>query len=244
MKIQACIEARRSQLAFKTRAARMEAKVKTRVRIPVPTRTLRGGATCARNVVEPKESFWPQRRPTQRRQRKNNDRHGKRRGNQETKLQLWSSSRNRFQRLASFETRGRSPHLDSEGWLGHTTRCGAKTGIETEANECSPKTDSGELISNRGGLRVQGTTEYGYGVTFQGRRADVHKPLISASRVHKQGHAAVWSPMEATSSLKAAHFQEKFNNSFNMRLSKNLVRYVCIWRMAPTLGTPRIQQHV
>ena len=49
----------------------------------------------------------------------------------------------------------------------------------------------GELISDRGGLCVQGTTEYGCGVTFQGRMAHVHKTLISASKVHSKGHVAV-----------------------------------------------------
>ena len=40
------------------------------------------------------------------------------------------------------------------------------------------------------GLCVQGTTEYGYGVTFRGRKADVHKTLISASTVHSKDHVA------------------------------------------------------
>ena len=67
----------------------------------------------------------------------------------------------------------------------------AKIGTETQANECSYKTASGELISARGGLRVQGKKEYWYGVTFQGRKADVHKTLISASKVHRKGHDPV-----------------------------------------------------
>ena len=67
----------------------------------------------------------------------------------------------------------------------------ARIGTETQANDCSYKTASGELISDRGGLRVQGTTEYGYGVTFQGKKADVHKTLISASEVHSKGRVAV-----------------------------------------------------
>ena len=67
----------------------------------------------------------------------------------------------------------------------------AKIGAETEANECHCKTASWELISDRGGLRVQGTTECGYGITFQGRKADVHKTLISVSKVQSKGHIAV-----------------------------------------------------
>ena len=67
----------------------------------------------------------------------------------------------------------------------------ARIGTETQANDCSYKTASGELISDRGGLRAQGTNEHGYGVTFQGRKADVHKTLISASKVHSKGDVAV-----------------------------------------------------
>ena len=52
----------------------------------------------------------------------------------------------------------------------------------------------GELISDRGGLCVQGTAECGYGVTFEGRKADVHKTLTSVSKVHCKGHVAVVEP--------------------------------------------------
>ena len=67
------------------------------------------------------------------------------------------------QDLASFETLGRSPHLDPKGWSRWTYDTGAAIlafprdatmFIEREASECSYKTASG-----------QGTTEYGYGVT-------------------------------------------------------------------------------
>ena len=102
--------------------------------------------------------------------------------------------------LASIETLVRSPHLYHEGWLRWTYDTGAaisafplnaRIGTETQANDCSCKTASGELISDRGGLRVQGTTEHGYGVIFQGRKADVDKNLISASKVHSKDHVAV-----------------------------------------------------
>ena len=88
--------------------------------------------------------------------------------------------------LTSFETPGRSPHLDPEGWLRGTYDTGAaisafpldaKIGTETEANECSCKTASGEFVSDYGGLCVQGTTEYWYGMTFRGRKANVHEKL-------------------------------------------------------------------
>ena len=72
--------------------------------------------------------------------------------------------------LASIRTLVRSPHLDHEGWLRWTYETGAaisafpldaRVGTETQANDCSYKTASGELMSDRGGLRVQGTTECG-----------------------------------------------------------------------------------
>ena len=103
--------------------------------------------------------------------------------------------------LASIENPIRSPHPDHEGWLRWTCVKQARRfrhflwmqGLarKTHANDCSHKTASGELISDRGGLRVQGTTDYGYGVTFQSRKADVHKTLISASKVRRKGHVAV-----------------------------------------------------
>ena len=46
-------------------------------------------------------------------------------------------------------------------------------------------------ISDHGGLRVQGTTRYEYGVTFQGKEPDVHKTLARVSKVDSDGHVAV-----------------------------------------------------
>ena len=46
----------------------------------------------------------------------------------------------------------------------------AKIGTGTQANECSYKTASDELISDRAGLRVRGTTEFGYGVLSRAGR--------------------------------------------------------------------------
>ena len=94
----------------------------------------------------------------------------------------------------------RSTHLDPEGCLRWTYDTGAaisifpldaRIGTKTQANDCSYKTAAGELISDRGGLRVQGTSEHGNGVTFQGWKVDVHKTLISASKVHSKSHVAV-----------------------------------------------------
>ena len=98
--------------------------------------------------------------------------------------------------LASIETPVKSPHLDHKGCLRWTCDTSAaisafpldaQIGTETQADDCSNKTASSELISDRGGLRVQSTTECRYGVSFQGRKADVHKTLIiSASKVLSQ----------------------------------------------------------
>ena len=77
--------------------------------------------------------------------------------------------------FASFGNPGGSPHHDAEGRLRWTYdrsaaisafRLDAKMGTETEENECSYKTASRELVTDRGGLCVQGATEYGHGVTF------------------------------------------------------------------------------
>ena len=70
------------------------------------------------------------------------------------------------QDLASIETPVRSPDQDHEGWLRWTYGTGAaisafpldaRIGTETQAKDCSYKTATGELISDRGGLRVQAT---------------------------------------------------------------------------------------
>ena len=93
--------------------------------------------------------------------------------------------------LASIGTLVRSLHLDHESWLRWTFDTSAaisafpldaRIGRESIANDCSYNTVSCELISDRGGPRVQRTILYGYGVTFQGRKADVLKTLISASK--------------------------------------------------------------
>ena len=124
-----------------------------------------------------------------------------------------------------FEAPGRSPLLHPEGWLRWAFPLDEEIGTATQVNECSYKADSGELISGRGGLRVQGTTEYWNGVTFHGRKADVDKTLISARKVHSKGHVAVVSNggyiILHNSALARTNQQ-----SFNLRLSMNLVQYV------------------
>ena len=86
--------------------------------------------------------------------------------------------------MASIETLVSSPHFDHESWLRWTCdTCAAisafpldaRIGTKTDAKDCSNKTASGERISDRGGLRVQGKIKYKYVVTFQGRKADVQK---------------------------------------------------------------------
>ena len=70
--------------------------------------------------------------------------------------------------VASFETPGRSPHLDPEGWLRCTYDTGAaisafpldaKIVTETEANRCLYKTASRERSSDHSGLCLQKTSE-------------------------------------------------------------------------------------
>ena len=77
----------------------------------------------------------------------------------------------------SFETLVRSPHLDHEGWLRWTYDTGAAISAFPLYAQIGTET-SGKLISHHVGLRVQGTIEYGYGVTFEGRKTDVHKTLL------------------------------------------------------------------
>ena len=122
------------------------------------------------------------------------------RRNRENKLQWWNQNRSQLLRAPLTWRRLKLLSLDHEGWLTWTYDTGAaiwafplgaRIGTETQANDCSYKTASRELITDRGGLRVQGTSEYGYGVTFQGWKADVHKTLISASEVHSKRHVAV-----------------------------------------------------
>lgn len=95
--------------------------------------------------------------------------------------------------------RVRFAHLNAEGWLRWTYDTGAaitafpldaSMGIETPPNGASYKTASGELIPDHGGLSVRGSSESGYNVILNGRKADVHKTLVSAGMVHKKGHVA------------------------------------------------------
>ena len=101
--------------------------------------------------------------------------------------------------LASFDTPVISPQLDPEGSLRWTYDIGAaiqhfhwmqRLKQNRTRMNAAPETATGELISNRGGLRVQQTSECGCGVTFQGKKADVHITLISVSRVRSKGHVA------------------------------------------------------
>ena len=67
----------------------------------------------------------------------------------------------------------------------------AKIGTETEAYQCCCKTGSGQFIPDHDGWSVQGTIERGYGESPRDRQADVHKTLVSASKVHSEDHVAV-----------------------------------------------------
>ena len=87
----------------------------------------------------------------------------------------------------SIETAVRSPDLRSKGWLKWT----CDTGAAISAFPLDARIGTELLTSDRGGMRVQGTTEYGYGATFQGGKADVHKTLTSVSKVHSKDRVAV-----------------------------------------------------
>ena len=133
--------------------------------------------------------------------------------------------------LASIDTPVRSPHLEQEVWLRWTFDTvgtisafplDARIGKETQANDCSYTTASCELISDRGGLRAQGTTEYGCGVAFRGRKADVHKTLISASKVHSNGHVAVVAPNEGHTILYNSMLARKIHQLVQKEIAKEL----------------------
>ena len=136
-----------------------------------------------------------------------------------------------FLDLASIETPVRSPHPDHEGWLRWTYDTGASSmafpldariGTETQANDCSHKTASLELISDCGGLRAQGTTEYGYGVTFHGRKADVHNTLISASKVRYKSHVAVADSNGGYIILSSSRLAIKIQHFVQKEIAKEL----------------------
>ena len=106
------------------------------------------------------------------------------------------------------------------------------------------KTASSELISDLGGLRVQGTTEYGYGVTFQARNADVHKKtLMSASKVHSKGHVAVANSSGGYiipyNSAVARKFQQFVRNEI-----VNETGALRLYQNGTHIGYIKIQQHV
>ena len=64
---------------------------------------------------------------------------------------------------------------------------GVKTPPEANA---SYRTASGELLADSGGLTLTGVTEYGERVRLAGRCTEVHKPLVSAARVHQKGRCS------------------------------------------------------
>ena len=113
--------------------------------------------------------------------------------------------------------------------MGH-----AKIGTETEANERSYKTASGELILDRGGLCVQGTTVYEYEVTFPGGNADVHKTLINVSKAYSEGHVAAVDSNGGHTVPHNGTLARNLNQSFKVRSLINLVQCVCILRIVST----------
>ena len=113
----------------------------------------------------------------------------------------------------------------------------AKIGTETQAKECSYNTASGEFISDRGGLRVQGTTEYGYGVTVQGRKADDQKILISANKNHREDDVAVVDSNGGDII--------PFNSTFARNIQQFVLGAIRLYLENGTcIGYTKIQQHV
>ena len=90
--------------------------------------------------------------------------------------------------------------IDDDGWLRFTYDTGAAVtafpsdfglGTRTPASDATYKTASGEIIEDAGGLKLEGRAEGGRAIRLTGRLADVHKVLVAASAVHKQGHTTV-----------------------------------------------------
>ena len=187
-------------------------------------------------LVESKESVWPpveSKTKDEKENRRTAQAQEQARWNRENKLQWWNHSRNWL--LRALLTWRRLKLLSDHRTLiiEFSISAGCKDGTETLKQ-------FGELNFDCGGLRVQGTTECGYGVTFQGRKGDIHKTLISASRVHCKGHVAgvdsnggVHHPLQQHTCEKDSTIRSK------MRLSMNLVQYFCIFRMARLLDTPK-----
>eukprot|EP00971_Amphidinium_carterae_P220005 4367367-Amphidinium_carterae.3 len=53
------------------------------------------------------------------------------------------------------------------------------------------RTASGEIIEDGGAVRIRGYLESGSSCTMNARKADVHKPLVSASKMLKKGMVAI-----------------------------------------------------
>jgi hypothetical protein len=80
------------------------------------------------------------------------------------------------------------------GWLRFTYDTGAAVtafpldspGKHTDPNpNATYRTASGEIIEDAGGLIVQGESEHGEAIRLKGRKADVHKVLVSSAQVRR-----------------------------------------------------------
>ena len=118
----------------------------------------------------------------------------------------------------------------------------AKIGTETESNECSYETVSGELIPDHGGLCVQGTTEYGYQVTFRGRKADVRTHSDQRKLKSQRGPCCNCGFEWRLHNLVQQRTCKKyFNNSLKMRGELGAVPR-CL-ESGTCIGYTKIQQH-
>ena len=80
----------------------------------------------------------------------------------------------------------------------------------------------------------KGRLSTGMELIFQGRKADVHKTLTSASKVHSKGHVAVVGLERRIHHPLQQHACEKDSTTLSREDFQGLVQYVCIWRMERT----------
>ena len=159
--IQAYTEARRSQVAFKTVATKNTSD-------PMEVDSFGGGGKKGKKG------------------KKGDGKSGKRKVNIRTRTRVQA-------RMLFVGTAVRKGDLSTEGWSNPKNQSGSG-GTQNEGGKGKPENVTGKEASSleQGGFCAHKEgLKYGDGVTCQGRKADVYKTLISASKVHSKGHVAV-----------------------------------------------------
>ena len=90
---------------------------------------------------------------------------------------------------------------------------------------------------------MQGTTEYGSEVAFQGRKAHIHKTMISASKVHSKGLVAVVD----SNGGYFIHYSSTLARKIQHLVQKEIVREPAVrlyLENGTYIGHTKIQQHV